>query len=220
MCGIYGSYNASKFEILDTANQVRGNFASGLYYHDGKNFDFQRTEGSFNWNDIKLPNGFIYLGHNQAPTSSIRVWNERNSHPFVYKNWVVAHNGVLTNFNELKRTYLQDHENGVDSSIIPALLSHFEKIGSTANTIERETELIKHVLDLLEGTFGLWIVNTVTLNVYIARQGSTLFFDKNSFSSAKGQDYDVMKEGSIYKFTKKGFKVVGSFEPKSPFLEL
>ena len=87
MCGIYGSYNASKFEILDTANQVRGNFASGLYYHDGKNFDFQRTEGSFNWNEIKLPNGFIYLGHNQAPTSSIRVWNERNSHPFVYKNF-------------------------------------------------------------------------------------------------------------------------------------
>jgi len=218
MCGIYGSTYASKFEVLDIANQTRGNFASGLYYHDGKNFDFQRTEGSFNWNDIKLPNGFIYLGHNQAPTSSIRAWSERNSHPFAYKNWVVAHNGVITNFNDLKSKHLPDHENGVDSSIIPALLLHFEEQSTTSNSIKKETELIKHVLELLEGTFGLWIVNTSTLNVYIARQGSTLFFDKNSFSSTKGQGYDIMEEGTIYKFTKKGFKAAGLFEPKSPFL--
>lgn len=222
MCGIFGSYNASKFEILDQVNKVRGNFASGLYYHDGKNFDFQRTEGSFDWDDIKLPDGFVFLGHNLAPTSVRKVWNEKTSHPFVVKNWVVAHNGVLTNFEKLKTEYLPNHDNAVDSSIIPALLSHFEEtlLLGKANTIDRENQLISYVLQQLEGTFGVWIVNTNTLNVYVARQGSTLFYDKNSFSSAKGEGFVEFEEGKIYKFNKKGFKVTGEFKPNSPFLEL
>ena len=220
MCGIYGSFDPSKFEILDNANKVRGNFASGLYYQDDKNYDYHRTEGSFNWDDVKLPKGFMYLGHNQAPTSSERKWKEHNSHPFVKDNWIVAHNGVLTNFDRLKMDYLPDHENIVDSSIIPALLSHFEKMFDNVNTIQKETELITFVLELLEGTFGLWIVNVNTLNVYLARQGSTLFFDKNSFSSAKGVGFRDLKEGVLYKFNKKGVKPVETFDVKSPFLEL
>jgi len=221
MCGIYGAISASKFEILDEANKVRGNFASGIFYYSGEEYDFQKTEGSFNWDEIKLPKkGFIFLGHNQAPTSSERKWKEHNSHPFVHNNWVVAHNGVLTNFNQLKKDYIPDHPNLVDSSIIPALLAHFEKTFDTANTQAKETQLIAYVLELLEGTFGLWIVNTNTMNIYLARQGSTLFFDKNSFSSAKGKGYKELKEGVLYKFNKKGLKPVEKFKVNSPFLEL
>jgi len=220
MCGIYGSIDASKFEILDQVNKVRGNFASGLFYHDNNNYDFHRTEGSFDWDSITLPDGFVFLGHNQAPTSTERAWREHNSHPFVKDNWVVAHNGVLTNFDDLKKDYLPEHENCVDSSIIPALLSHFEKTFDKANTVEKEVQLIAYVLELLQGTFGLWIVNTNTLNIYLARQGSTLFYDKNSFSSAKGVDYKEIKEGAIYKFGSKSIKSVGGFKVKSPFLEL
>ena len=205
MCGIFGSFNASKFEILDQVNKIRGNFASGLYYHDGKNYDFQKTEGSFNWNDIKLPAGFIYLGHNQAPTSTERVWQEHNSHPFASQNWVVAHNGVLTNFNELRLKYLPEHENAVDSSIFPALLSHFEKTLFKVSNIEKESELNSYVLNLVQGTFGLWIVNTNTLNIYIARQGCSLFHDSNSFSSARGNGFTEFSEGVMYNFHNKGF---------------
>lgn len=221
MCGIFGSINTSKFEILDQVNKQRGNFASGILYHDGTNWDTEKTEGSFNWDKIKLPDGFMYLGHNQAPTSTERVWKKHNAHPFEAKNWVVAHNGVLTNFEKLKTDYLPDHENRVDSSIIPALLAHFEATFDEANTVEKEAYLIGYVLSLIEGTFGVWIVNTNTLNVYLARQGSTLFYDKNSFSSAKGEEYKEIKEGVIYKFNSKGsIKPAGDFKVKSPFLEL
>jgi glucosamine 6-phosphate synthetase-like amidotransferase/phosphosugar isomerase protein len=220
MCGIFGSNNTSKFEILDQANKKRGNFSSGIFYHNDKEHDFQKTDGSFNWDEIKLPPEFTYLGHNQAPTSTERVWREHNCHPFVNNNWVVAHNGVLTNFDDLKKNLQPDHNNPVDSSIIPALLVHFEKNFDKANTIEKETELICYVLELLEGTFGLWIVNTTTLNIYIARQGSTLFYDKNSFSSVKGNGYKEIKEGTLYKFNKKGVKPIKQFEVKSPFLEI
>jgi glucosamine 6-phosphate synthetase-like amidotransferase/phosphosugar isomerase protein len=133
---------------------------------------------------------------------------------------VLFRSGVLTNFEQLKKEYLPDHENVVDSSIIPALLKHFENTFEKANTIENEVLLISYVLELLKGTFGLWIVNTNTLDMFIARQGSTLFFDKNSFSSTKGIDYNEIKEGTIYRFNKKGCKPVGDFKSKSPFLEL
>ena len=42
MCGIFGSFNATKFEILDQANKQRGNFASGLLYHNSEEYDIQK----------------------------------------------------------------------------------------------------------------------------------------------------------------------------------
>lgn len=220
MCGIYGSISVSKFEILDQANKVRGNFASGIAYTDGKTYDYQKTKDSFDWNKIKLNNGFTHLGHNQAPTSTERLWKEHNCHPFVKDNWIVAHNGVLTNFENLKKTHLPEHENLVDSSIIPALLHLFERNTEPGVSKEKEQSIIKTVLPLLEGTYGLWIMNIRTLNIYLARQGSTLFYDKDSFSSVKGTDYEEIKEGNLYRFSKKGTTKVGEYQFKSPFFVL
>lgn len=162
----------------------------------------------------------MYLGHNQAPTSSERKWKEHNSHPFVRENWIVAHNGVLTNFDKLKNEYVPDHENIVDSSIIPALLHFFESRAGHCTSQEKEQDIIKTVLPLLEGTYGLWIVNIRTLNVYLARQGSTLFYDDDSFSSIQGKDYKEIKEGSLYRFSKKGITKVGEYQVKSPFFTI
>lgn len=218
MCGIYGSTDTSKFEILDIVNKERGNFASGIFCTDGETFDIQKTEGSFNWDKIKLPGGYTYLGHNQAPTSTERKWKEHNSHPFEVASWVVAHNGVLTNFKKLKEAFIPDHPNIVDSSIIPALLDFHEESHKQCLTIEDEVANISEVLSMLEGTFGVWIVNLKTMNIYIARQGSTLFYDNNSFSSMKGEKYRKVKEGIIYRFTSKGCNKAGEFTVKSPFL--
>jgi glucosamine 6-phosphate synthetase-like amidotransferase/phosphosugar isomerase protein len=162
----------------------------------------------------------LYLGHNQAPTSSERKWKIHNCHPFEKNNWIVAHNGVLTNFKQLKEENIPDHDNLVDTSIIPALLDLFEKRFDNCTTISNEILNIEYVLSMLQGTFGLWIMNIKTLNVYIARQGSTLFYDHNSFSSTPGEGYKEIVEGTLYRITKKGIKPVGSFECKSPFLEL
>jgi glucosamine 6-phosphate synthetase-like amidotransferase/phosphosugar isomerase protein len=211
MCGIWGSFHVAKFEILDKVNQSRGNYASGILYSNGESYDYHKTSGNFDWNERNLPDGFIYLGHNQAPTSSERVYREHNSHPFEAGDWVVAHNGVLTNFETLKKKYLPEHEGVVDSSIIPALLNHFQK---------HRGSIIKNVatvLELLEGTFGLWIFNSKTSDIFLARQGSTLFYDNNSFSSVKGKGFEDIKEGLIYKFDEKGTKEVGKFKVNSPF---
>ena len=67
---------------------------------------------------------YYYLGHTQAPTSSVRKFSPATSHPFTCGTWVVAHNGVLTNDVRLKKTLKSGTPySDVDSSVIPALFS-------------------------------------------------------------------------------------------------
>ena len=211
MCGIYLSSNLSTFEVLEEANKKRGNFSTGIFHaYRSSNYDIKKYEGGINWNDVKLPQGdigdFIYLGHNQAPTSSAREWKENTSHPFRSGDWIVAHNGVLTNYEELVDEYLPDHDNPVDSSTISALLD--------------ELQNILYTIEKLKGTFALWIVNIKTMNVYIARQGSTLFYKDANVSSIKGEGYEEVKEGILYGYTAEGLVELDTFIHDSPFLTL
>jgi glucosamine 6-phosphate synthetase-like amidotransferase/phosphosugar isomerase protein len=223
MCGIYCSNDLSTFEVLEEANKKRGNFSTGIFYSYNKaSYNVIKEEGSINWYAKRLPTGdkFIYLGHNQAPTESGRVWKEETSHPFSYGDWVVAHNGVLTNFEELKNKILPKHDNPVDSSIIPAILAENDYILGPPMGVEDEKANIIQTLELLKGTFALWIVNMRTLNVYIARQGSTLFYKGSNISSVKGRYYRELKEGVLYSYSYKGLTPVDEFVYDSPFLTL
>ena len=125
MCGIFCSNDLTTFEILEEANRERGNFATGIFYCYGKvNSHTLRREGKIDWDKIKMPkgDGWLFLGHNQAPTQTGRRFSESTSHPFQYGDWIVAHNGIISNFEELIKDEVPMHNDAVDSSIIPAIL--------------------------------------------------------------------------------------------------
>lgn len=223
MCGIFCSTNLSTFEVLEQVNRKRGNFSTGIFYCYGKaNYNTLRIEGGANWYETKLPEekGWLYLGHNQAPTETGRKWSEYTSHPFQYGDWFVAHNGVISNFHELIDEYIPMHEDKVDSTIIPALLSEFEYNSRPCEDPDSEIQNIIYTLEKLKGTFAVWIVNIKTMNVYIARQGSTLFYKDTSISSIKGHGYDEIKEGMLYSYTSEGVVELDTFKYDSPFLTL
>ena len=223
MCGIYCSNDLSTFEILEEANKNRGNFSTGIFYCYGKaNYNVIKEKGGVNWYATRLPTGdnFIYLGHNQAPTETGRDWKEETSHPFWFGDWIVAHNGVLTNYEELIDKYIPMHDNPVDSSIIPALLDEFEYNHGPCEDVDAEIQNILYTIEKLKGTFALWIVNIKTMNVYIARQGSTLFYKGNNISSIKGKGYKKVDEGVLYSYSYEGLTKLREFENKSPFLTL
>jgi glucosamine 6-phosphate synthetase-like amidotransferase/phosphosugar isomerase protein len=96
------------------------------------------------------------------------------------------------------------------------------KTGKKTRSSIDEVKIIETVCSLLEGTFALAIVNTTSLNVYLVRQGSTLYInDKGSYSSIQGKDWVELPEGKVVKLTKEyKFKEVGKFESKSPFFVL
>lgn len=155
-----------------------------------------------------------YLGHTQAPTSSQRKFTPATSHPFKYKDWLIAHNGVLTNDKQLK-ALIPDKKafNVVDSSVIPVLLHINEK------SIKDEVAGIVRTLSQLKGTFGLWMYNQKSGNIYIARSGSTLYADfiNNEFSSLPEPEYVALEEGLVYLLTQEGITSVGKFTSNSPF---
>ena len=123
----------------------------------------------------------------------------------------------LTNLNDdkLKKTIKDASKyNEVDTSVIPALLDKFSE-----ETGQNEVDIVTDVLSKLQGTFGLWIYNKDTHNVYIARSGSTIYADmlQNSFSSLPEDGFTPLEEGVLYLVTQEGITSVGGFSKNSPF---
>ncbi len=221
MCSIYGSKNRTLFDVLHDATRERGVYAFSAAFLHGKtqNLNIIKQHGhpknvekvSSDANDI------LFLGHNQAPTSSMRDYDKTTSHPFVAHNWVVAHNGVLTNHKSINQKYCSWNKNLVDTSCIPNLLHALE----TKHPATLEQDIICEALSLLEGTFALWIHNTKTHHTFVARQGSTLFANTNTgdFCSIESKGWVEVPEGNLYNITQ-GFELVGTFKSTSPFFTL
>lgn len=184
-----------------------------------------KTEGTVDLNEIgsivseshelKITDFDFYLGHTQAPTSIQREYTYDTTHPFACNMWLVAHNGVLTNCEKIKKK-IGDNTlfNEVDTSLIPALIHTIEQQGCD------EVDSITEALSYIEGTYGLWIYNKNTCNTYIARSGSTLYGDflTNDFSSVETKGMQPLSEGILYLLTTEGITEVGGFDTKSPFL--
>jgi glucosamine 6-phosphate synthetase-like amidotransferase/phosphosugar isomerase protein len=161
----------------------------------------------------KITDFEYYLGHTQAPTSAQRAYSKSTTHPFQCKDWIIAHNGVLTNEKELKKILDKKKYNIVDSSIIAPLIEKYYK------EYDDEVAAISKALSQLKGTFGLWIFHQQSNNIYLARSGSTLYADflNNSFSSLKEDGYVELEEGLLYLLTQEGITCVGRFKKNSPF---
>jgi glucosamine--fructose-6-phosphate aminotransferase (isomerizing) len=202
------------------ANLPRGNFASGLIgLNSGGDQMVLKKKGTIDFDQVQLDDiNNYFIGHVQAPTSAARHWSYDTSHPFESLSWSVVHNGVLTNDKELKRKYIPWDENTVDTSVIPNLLQHFTE---ECNNECPAPKTIKKVLNLLEGTFAVGIIDTDSNDVYIARQGSILHFNNSGdVSTLGGEGFTLLPEGVIMMLSRDHdeWVVIDTFETKSPFL--
>lgn len=239
MCGIFGSFNFRRYETLYNENKKRGNFAYGsLYIHKkgepglAKGTWMRKIEGSV---DLTGHYAFCgdydqFLGHTQAPTSVNREFSPVTSHPFNSLHYVVAHNGVLENHNELGTQELPGWWNDecVDSQVIPGLITinveFDESIILSAECEDGKTEdvlAIEKTCNQIKGTFGCWAYSKLSGDTFIFRSGSTLFgnISTGDFSSVRveGICEQELKQGVVYCVTTEGLAECGEFEPSSPF---
>ncbi len=221
MCAIFGSSNLDNFYKLYELNKQRGSFSIGCLAAYGlhqdtsvfhnysiiKDNDIHKGLESLKQFSDKQPTYFV--GHIQAPTGVDR-FTEASIHPFIHNKWVVAHNGVLTNFEDLKQKYnFTDHSSNVDSSIIPRLLDYHSK--------QSDIEAIKETFSELDGTFSTWIYNTYTYTFFLCRLSSTLFYKDDEFSSVQVGDMVEVPEKKIFMLLQSTNKAINKFIPMSGF---
>ena len=221
MCGIFGTTKLERYKTLYELNKDRGSFSYGACYLSAEDdICIHKCGGVIEPPDMLASNDYL-LGHTQAPTSRIREFTCETSHPFSAGDWVIAHNGVLSNDREIIAKFDLHETSDVDSSVIPALIDYYEIIGPDR---DHEIEAIVDGLSELEGTFAVWMVNRKSKNVYFARNGSTLFIHKNKkeFSSKMTKGFKSIPEGVIFKYdkTNEQFEANALFEYDSPFLIL
>ena len=207
MCAIFGTKSVEEYEELYELNHKRGGFAFSNCFINEQGEPIIVKKQSYN---EPLCCARYMLAHDQAPTSSVRGYHFTTSHPFEVGNWIVAHNGVLTNHKSL----LIEHFCPIDSSYIPMLLHNQIALENNG-----ELNAISNVFSRLEGTFSCWIYNKESKHLYLVKQGSTLFSRFSTFSSVKYKDSNPLEDGVIYKvYTMADVIVeVGKFTSNNPF---
>lgn len=234
MCAIFSSPVYSRFQYLYEQNLSRGNFAYGFGMRDKNTnmFYFEKQAGIANFNEEMYKKYDYFLGHTQAPTSSIRTFCQETSHPFRYRDIYCSHNGVLTNDKALKESLPKSpiyYYNEVDSSVIPALI-HYEYIKLKGIDEEYFEKALVNTLSQLEGTYTLWVVENSSKfynqsTVHFARSGSTLFMNRDTaeVSSVKLPDItEEVPEGKLFTLSKNQIYETpyGQFKANSPFFIL
>lgn len=121
-CGIFGGIGyvrADLIKMLMIQNESRGGHATGFWNPSQgvvkrakKSHDFLEEVGD------NMEDSTIYLGHTRYGTHGTNT--DTNAHPFQKGIITLIHNGVLSNHNELSKTYGFDWN--VDSEALPELI--------------------------------------------------------------------------------------------------
>tara|TARA_R100000234_G_scaffold23940_1_gene13718 strand:- start:656 stop:1327 length:672 start_codon:yes stop_codon:yes gene_type:complete len=220
MCAIFGSFNTSMFEVLYEANKQRGNFASSIVSLSEDDQFIKKKKGDIDFDKYThQPKTNYYLGHVQAPTSSMRSYSYDTSHPFESISWLVSHNGVLTNHKKLNSLY--GLKTRVDTETIVNVLEYLtHKEHKKGKVIVNPAKIIKKTLEKLSGTFALSIVFCDTNEVFLARSGSLLHYNNNGdYSTLTGEGLKELPEGVLVKLNNKTHRwnKVSEFKHDSPF---
>jgi glucosamine--fructose-6-phosphate aminotransferase (isomerizing) len=198
MCGIFGIVlNNNKENIYNLIIngliqlQNRGYDSAGICMIKNNKFVLNKCASSNKINaldklmsvkDIKESNDnpCIGIGHNRWATHGVK--NDTNAHPHlsVDSNFVIVHNGIIENYNEIKQKLIKEDfifNSQTDTEVIVNLLQYNYNNNQEGNDM---TNIIKKTIEELRGTYGLLIQSLYEPNkLYCVRNGSPLLIGQN-----------------------------------------
>ena len=178
MCGIIGAVsNETVIESLIAGLrrlEYRGYDSAGIATLTDGRIDRRRAEGKLDNLEAALQRqpiaGSIGIGHTRWATHGRP--SEVNAHPHATDQVAVVHNGIIENFDELRReltAYGHSFETETDTEVVAHLLTHHLQNQRTPE------QAIAMAMERLEGAFALAVIIAGHDNLLIgARRGSPL----------------------------------------------
>jgi glucosamine 6-phosphate synthetase-like amidotransferase/phosphosugar isomerase protein len=177
MCGLYGfigkptKLTRKMLRELAVLNESRGTDSAGIaiIYKNKYHLYKKAVKSSIFWDKIK-PEKFIGIDKNREPLivighdrqATTGIISDKNAHPFQIGTVIMAHNGIISNFDELQALYKTKYE--VDSQMIGYLLA----------TIENKRSVFENEL---EGWFTVpWVDLTEPDTLHIVKHDAPLAF--------------------------------------------
>lgn len=179
MCGIVGYLGSSKASDIILSGleklEYRGYDSCGICFYSENRKDFVTYKdkgrvahliGDFDYRDLN----HLAIGHTRWATHGKP--NQINSHPHFSstKRFALVHNGVIENYRELTKKYLEgvQFHSETDTEVIANLIDTF------AVTMPVD-EAIRKTLSLIEGSYALLILDTDSEGtMYAAKNKSPL----------------------------------------------
>ena len=236
MCGIIFILSKNKNNIIENilnslnVIQNRGYDSMGLCYFDISNNEYKIKKNISTPNNkcfAKLKediinnniNSYIGLGHTRWATHGSKTIN--NAHPHISEkgNIILVHNGIINNFNIIKKKLQNVGINfygSTDSEIIANLIEYY--LLYMNNDIK---VAIEKTVNELQGTWALIIIYTKELDTYyITRKGSPLVIGNNESyficsSESNGfvglvYDYITLNDNTIIEIKNNNFSLNNS----------
>lgn len=131
--------------------------------------------------------GPIGIGHTRWATHGVP--NRTNAHPHqsVTKRFTLVHNGVIENYEQIKRDFFVDHtfNSDTDTEVVVQLIEHFVQSGMPV------ADALRHSLKHLQGSYALALLDGQNQQtIYVAKHRSPLLI-------GLGDGYNVVASDAI-----------------------
>jgi predicted glutamine amidotransferase len=210
MCGIFGIYNEStssekylnrknfkEFVKIGNRSRRRGLDASGIVTL--KSDKIEIVKGDVDFKDLSRSHyqytdgTYLLAGHTRLATHGSSR-NQFNNHPIISENWIVIHNGWVTNYKDFFGNSSDDSV--VDSYSINLVLENF-----LSSKSQIDLQLLRNEMSRLKGEITIFAMNksgfsflyTNVGNLYILRKNDTVIFASEPDFLPDIRDTNVIK---------------------------
>lgn len=198
MCGIVGIVSSGRVSsklVRSLLNlEYRGYDSCGLAICDKGTIDVRKDKGPVKQVSEKLKfdemNGTIGIGHTRWATTGAVTRENAHPHASGQGEFALVHNGIITNYRELKRRLESEGYEFVsdtDTEVLVHLVSsHFKSTRSVEESIRRMSRE-------LDGTFAFAVISSHDpTHIYAARKESPLIIGVGINENYIGSDYNAI----------------------------
>ena len=204
MCGIVGYVGTKEKKeiLLDGLKELeyRGYDSAGIAVIEGNNLNSFKAVGKLanlveKAKDFKADSFGVSIGHTRWATHGKP--NELNAHPHLGKNSYVVHNGIIENYQELKKGLQDSGVEFLSQTDTEVIVHLFEQ----NNESQEPFEAFKSTISKLDGAYAtLLITQNASDTIFFAKNGSPMLvgFNGEDIFFASSDTAIIGKASEVY----------------------